>query len=312
MLRPDTPPDPRRQRRRNRRVVLGLAGILAIMVTLVVLSVPLYRLFCAATGYGGTTQRVFGDMVKPSDRAVTVRFNTSVAPGLAWRFEPVQREVKVHLGEETLAFFRARNLSDRPIVGHATFNVTPEKVGIYFDKIQCFCFTEERLDAGASIDMPVDFYVDPALADDPDAKDVDTITLSYTFFASADPAGAEDLSRFDPAAPPDAVRGAARFAERCSACHSLTANKIGPMLGGVLGRAAGTVPGYAYSDALRSARLDWTAATLDRWLADPRVFIPGSRMPVRVLEPNTRRDIIEYLVQARAKAGTTRAANLHP
>lgn len=308
MLRPDRPPDRRRQRR-NRRVVLGLAGILAIMVTLVVLSVPLYRLFCAATGYGGTVQRVLGDMAELSDRAVTVRFNASVAPGLPWQFVPVQRQVKLRLGEETLVFFHARNLSDRPIVGHATFNVTPEIVGVYFKKIQCFCFTEERLDAGASAEMPVDFYVDPALAGDPDAKEVDTITLSYTFFASADPAGAEDLSRFDPGAPPDAVRGAAQFAGRCAACHSLAANKIGPVLGGVFGRRAGTVPFYAYSDALRNARLDWTAVTLDRWLADPHAFIPGSKMPVKVLDPNARRDIIAYLAGTRARPDPAGAAN---
>lgn len=305
-----TPPRAPAPRRRNLGVVLGLGGILVVMFTLVAFSVPLYRLFCAATGYGGTTQRVLGDTAALSQRLVTVRFNTTVAPGLAWRFEPLQSAVKVRLGEEKLVYFRARNLTDKPIVGHATFNVTPDKVGLYFNKIQCFCFTEERLDGGASVDMPVDFYVDPALADDPNAQDVDTITLSYTFFQSADPAGAQEMSRFDPARAADPQRGAADFAERCSGCHALAANKVGPLLGGVVGRAVGTAPGFAYSDALRQARLDWTPETLDRWLADPRAFLPGTKMPIRVLDPNTRRDIIDYLAHESGRADPTKAANL--
>jgi cytochrome c oxidase assembly protein Cox11 len=299
-----------RSRRRHLGVVLGLGGILAVMFTLVAFSVPLYRLFCAATGYGGTTQRVLGDTAVQSERVVTVRFETAVAPGLAWRFEPLQKEVKVHLGEEKLVYFRAKNLTDGPIVGHATFNVTPDKVGLYFNKIQCFCFTEERLDGGASVDMPVDFYVDPALAKDANASDVDTITLSYTFFQSADPAGAEEMSRFDPARPADPRRGAADFAERCAGCHSLTANKVGPALGGVVGRAVGWAPGYAYSAALRQAKLDWTPEALDRWLANPPAFLPGTKMPIRVLDPNTRRDIIDYLAHESGRSDPTRAANL--
>ena len=111
-------------------------------------------------------------------------FDTSVAPGLPWRFSPVQRSVRLRLGEDTLAFFEARNLSDHAIVGHATFNVSPEKAGLYFKKIQCFCFNEERLGAGETARMPVTFFVDPKIAEDPDTADVHEITLSYTFFQS--------------------------------------------------------------------------------------------------------------------------------
>jgi cytochrome c2 len=192
-------------------------------------------------------------------------------------------------------FFSAENLTDRPIVGHATFNVTPAEAGLYFNKIQCFCFNEERLGAHQKVDMPVDFFVDPALAEDRNASDVDTITLSYTFFRSADPEGAKDLSRFVASETPDPNRGQTLFAERCAACHSLETNKTGPLLGGVVGRVAGTVSGYNYSLALHQAGLRWSADALDHWLTDPCKFIPDARMPVRVLDPATRRDIIAYL-----------------
>jgi cytochrome c oxidase assembly protein Cox11 len=265
------------------------------MATLVAFSVPLYRLFCAATGLGGTTQRAGAAIGPVKGRVVTVRFSTDVAPGVPWRFEPEQREVRVHLGEEKLVFFSAENLADKPIVGHASFNVTPAKAGIYFTKVQCFCFDEERLGAHQKVDMPVDFFVDQKLADDPDTREVGSITLSYTFFHSADPEGAKDLSRFNASAAPDPKRGEALFAERCGACHALDRNKIGPILSNVLGRKAGAAPGYNYSPALREAAVRWSADTLDQWLADPRKFIAGARMPVRVLDPTARRDIIAYL-----------------
>ncbi|MBV9734257.1 MAG: cytochrome c oxidase assembly protein, partial [Acidisphaera sp.] len=164
------------------------------MTTLVSFSVTLYRLFCSVTGAGGTTQRAMADTATVSDRVVTVFFNTDVAPGLPWRFVPVQRSVRVHLGEQVPAFFEAQNLSDHDIVGHATFNVTPDKAGIYFKKIECFCFTEERLGAHQTVEMPVEFFVDPKIAANPGTRDVDQITLSYTFFQSARPNGAQDLA----------------------------------------------------------------------------------------------------------------------
>ena len=283
------------RQRKNLQVIAPCLVAIAIMLGLVAYSPTLYRLFCGATGLGGTTQRVNADTAAISRRTVTVRFDSNVEPGLPWRFEPEQRAVTVHLGEQKLVYFTAENTGDRPIVGHATFNVTPLQSGIYFNKIQCFCFTEERLDPHQKVQMPVVFFVDPAFAKDPDLRSIDTITLAYTFFRSADPANARDLSRFLPNAPPDPANGQKLFSERCTACHALDANKFGPMLGGVVGRPAGAVPGYAYSPALKSAGLTWSADNLDRWLAGPQQFIPGVKMPIRVLERTSRRDIIAYL-----------------
>jgi cytochrome c oxidase assembly protein Cox11 len=296
------------QRRRNLKVLALLAAILATMTVLVSYSETLYRLFCAATGYNGTTQRVASDDAKLSSRLVTVRFTTNVAPGLPWRFAPAQREVTLHLGQDTLAFFDATNLSGAATVGHATFNVTPSKVGLYFKKIQCFCFTEEKLGAHQSVEMPVDFFVDPALGSDPDTQDVDTITLSYTFFASKQPAGAEDLSRFD--TKPNAVDGAKIFATRCAGCHALDKTIIGPPLVGVVGRKAGAAPGYPYSAALKHAGIVWDAASLDKWLADAQQDVPGALMPVSIGDARTRADIIAYLESASPNiAATTTPGN---
>ncbi len=199
-------------RRDHRPLVAFLLLLLGIMIGLVPYSETLYRLFCSATGYAGTTQRVTSDTAKPSARMVTVRFSTNVANDLPWRFVPAQSEVQIHLGQDTLVFFKAKNLSARDYVGHATFNVTPDKAGIYFKKIQCFCFTEERLAAHQEVEMPVDFFVDPRLGTDPATRDVDTITLSYTFFVSPRAAGARDLARF--------FRDSARSRRRTQAlCH---------------------------------------------------------------------------------------------
>jgi len=302
-------PGETRLRRRKWITVAALGGILAVMLTLVSYSVPLYRLFCAATGFGGATQRAIAAPEAVSGRVVTVRFATDVAPGLPWRFVPEQAEVKVRLGEEKLVFFSARNLSDKPLIGHATFNVTPTKAGIYFNKIQCFCFSDERLGAGDRADMPVDFYVDPKLGSDPETREVDTITLSYTFFRSADPEGVKDLSRFVASAKPDPQRGANLFAQRCAACHALDRNKIGPMLGDIVGRRAGTAAGYDYSPALRAAAIRWSPETLNRWLAGPQQFLPGARMPVSEPDATIRRDIIAYL---EAPDPPARAAAIQP
>jgi cytochrome c oxidase assembly protein subunit 11 len=281
--------------RKNLNVLLPCFVTLAIMSGLVAYSPELYRAFCGATGYGGTTQRSYSDPTASSAQTVTVAFDSNVAPGLPWRFEPEQRSVTVHLGEQKLVFFSAENLSDKPTVGHATFNVTPEASGIYFNKIQCFCFNEERLDPHQKVDMPVVFYVDPAFAKDGDTRLVDTITLSYTFGRSANVAEAKNLSRFLANAAPDAIHGRELFTQRCNACHALDRNAAGPMLGSVVGRTVGSAPGYHYSPALKNARLTWTADRLDAWLADPQKFIPGARMPVRVLDAPSRHDLIAYL-----------------
>jgi cytochrome c oxidase assembly protein subunit 11 len=164
----------------------ALFALILAMVGLTAASVPLYRLFCQVTGFGGTTQ-VAGDTVPGAvDRTIHIRFDASIGDHLPWRFQPVEREVEVRIGEENLAFYRAVNDGDRPIVGSATFNVTPHKAGPYFSKIACFCFTEQVLQPGEDVDMPVSYFVDPAILDDLNTRDLKTITLSYTFFMLED------------------------------------------------------------------------------------------------------------------------------
>jgi cytochrome c oxidase assembly protein subunit 11 len=149
---------------------------------LVTASVPLYRLFCQVTGFGGTTQTAEAPPAAPGERIITVRFNADVNRALPWSFRPAQREISLRVGEQGLAYYVARNDSDVPITGNATFNVTPQKTGIYFNKVACFCFTEQRLNPGQSVEMGVSFFVDPEIVNDPNQDDVRTITLSYTFF----------------------------------------------------------------------------------------------------------------------------------
>jgi cytochrome c oxidase assembly protein subunit 11 len=173
----------RRPERARTVTALVLASVIVGMLGLTAAAVPLYRLFCQATGYGGTTQRAEAAPARQSERTITVRFNADVAGGLPWTFAPVERAVEVRLGEQHLAFYRAHNGGSHAIVGTATFNVTPFKAGVYFTKIACFCFKEQTLQAGETVDMPVSFYVDPAILDDPATRDVHAITLSYTFFA---------------------------------------------------------------------------------------------------------------------------------
>ena len=182
----DTPGDT--LRRRKRATMLGVLGVTFAMVGLSYAAVPLYDLFCRVTGFGGTTQVAdaapAADAV--SDRMVTVQFNADVNSALPWTFRPAQREVKVRVGESALAFYRARNDSDVPVTGTATFNVTPLKAGLYFVKVDCFCFVEQTLQPGEEIDMPVSFYVDPEIETDRGVDDVKSITLSYTFFRALD------------------------------------------------------------------------------------------------------------------------------
>ncbi|WP_448203334.1 cytochrome c oxidase assembly protein [Azospirillum sp. sgz302134] len=173
-------------RRRNSLIGIALFGLVAGMVGLAFASAPLYSLFCQVTGFGGTTQRAKAAPTKVVDRTVTIRFNSDVNDALPWSFRPEQREVKVKLGETGLANYRAESRAAKPTVGTAVYNVTPDKAGIYFNKIQCFCFDEQVLEPGQAVDMPVAFFVDPALADDPNMEDVTTITLSYTFFRAKD------------------------------------------------------------------------------------------------------------------------------
>jgi cytochrome c oxidase assembly protein subunit 11 len=167
----------------NMRVAILSAGVVVGMVGLAFASVPLYSLFCRVTGFGGTTQRAEHAPAEAGERIVTVRFNADIAgTNLPWTFAPVEREVKVRVGEETLIHYRATNHGSEPVIGTATFNVTPAKAGVYFQKIACFCFSEQRLEPGESIEMPVSFFVDPDIVKDPNTRTVETITLSYTFF----------------------------------------------------------------------------------------------------------------------------------
>ncbi len=165
--------------------VVCLLAILGAMGTLTAYSVELYEVFCRVTGYGGTTQIAERASDRIVDRQITIRFNADTSSGLPWRFEPVQDSITLRAGQQALAFYRAESNADRPVAGTATFNVTPSKAGQYFNKIDCFCFTEQRLDPGQVADLPVQFFIDPAIVDDPNLDDVTTITLSYTFFKAA-------------------------------------------------------------------------------------------------------------------------------
>ncbi|MDB5724579.1 MAG: cytochrome c oxidase assembly protein [Novosphingobium sp.] len=169
---------------RNRRVAMMLATFAAAMLGLGFASVPLYRLFCQATGFAGTPQRVSEARAREVDAtgdAMSIRFDANVARGLPWSFRPEQTTQEITLGGRKMAIFLARNDSDKPITGRASYNIEPEQVAKYFNKVQCFCFTEQTLQPHQEVRMPVIYYVDPKIKDDPDAKGVDQITLSYTF-----------------------------------------------------------------------------------------------------------------------------------
>ncbi|MBI1366276.1 MAG: cytochrome c oxidase assembly protein [Alphaproteobacteria bacterium] len=168
--------------KKNARMAMIGAAMALGMVGMSFLAVPLYRMFCQVTGYGGTINRANEGAKTVLDRVVTVRFDGTVDPALPWRFKPEQVSQTIHIGQSSLAFFKATNLSDKPVVARATYNVSPAKAGIYFKKIQCFCFTEQVLQPGETVDMPVTYFVDPSIADDPDLDDVTTITLAYTFY----------------------------------------------------------------------------------------------------------------------------------
>jgi len=177
------------KRDRKGLLALSLAGLVAAMVGLSFAAVPLYRIFCQTTGYGGFPQRAEAVPDEVLDLTITIRFDANVDRALPWTFEPVQRVMEVRIGESALAFFRATNNTDQPVTGTAGFNVAPDLAGRYFTKIECFCFTQQRLAAGQSVEMPVTFFVDPKIVDDQSAKNIPEITLSYTFYRSDDQSG---------------------------------------------------------------------------------------------------------------------------
>lgn len=176
---------------KNARIA-AFAGIAAVaMVGAAFAAVPLYSLFCKVTGYGGTTQVAVGEAGEVLDREVTILFDANTSRDIPWQFEPVQRSITLHVGESGLAYYRATNTSDHRVTGVATYNVAPYKAAAYFSKIECFCFTEQTLEPGQSMDMPVLFFVDPLIAEERRLDDVTAITLSYTFFETDEAASSQ-------------------------------------------------------------------------------------------------------------------------
>ena len=177
--------------RKNGRVAALAALLVAAMVGLAFASVPLYRIFCQVTGLGGTTMRAdeqVAAMVKPvPGKSVSIRFDANTSRDLLWEFKPTETQRTVPIGGRNMTAYTAKNTSRRPLTGTATFNVTPVQAGQYFSKIQCFCFTEQTLQPGQEVQMPVVFYVDPRILDDPAARDITEITLSYTFYPVEQP-----------------------------------------------------------------------------------------------------------------------------
>ena len=166
----------------HRKTLIPVIGVVAGMAAMAWAAVPLYDLFCRVTGYGGTTQIAAEGSDEILEQTVTVRFDASTARDMPWVFKPVQTTMDIRIGETGLAFYEAHNPTDRPVAGTASFNVTPLSIGGYFAKIECFCFTEQILQPGETVTMPVTFYVDPEIVTDPETADTHTITLSYTFF----------------------------------------------------------------------------------------------------------------------------------
>jgi cytochrome c oxidase assembly protein subunit 11 len=174
--------------RRKGFVALLLAAASMVMLGLSFAAVPLYRLFYSATGFGGTPQIVKTATSEKGQRNLTIRFDANVAPGLAWKFNP-EPQIKLRTGETATVYYKTTNVTDRETVARAMFNVSPDSAGAYFNKIACFCFNEQKLGPGETVEMPVVFYLDPALENDPIMEGVQTITLSYTFFALKAPKG---------------------------------------------------------------------------------------------------------------------------
>lgn len=186
---PFAPRDPAELARRNRRTGIGVGVFVAGMVGVAFAAVPLYDLFCRVTGYNGTVQTGGGAAPGAGEQVLTIRFNAVTHPTLPWRFAPAQAAMQLRVGEEGVAFYQARNLGAAPVTGVATYNVTPEVVGKYFQKTACFCFEQQTLEPGQQVDMPLAFWVDPRIAQDPNTSGIRTITVNYSFFRSLEDAG---------------------------------------------------------------------------------------------------------------------------
>jgi cytochrome c oxidase assembly protein subunit 11 len=175
------------EKKRMRRTAIIASAVVAGMTGMAFAAVPLYDAFCKVTGYGGTTQEAAAAPAQILDQRINVRFDANVSPDLPVEFAPKQREESLRIGETGLAFYRVRNTSDAPVVARATYNVTPHVAGQYFAKLECFCFTDRVIAPGEEADLPVVFFVDPEIVSDPDTREIDTLTLSYTFFRSTSP-----------------------------------------------------------------------------------------------------------------------------
>lgn len=186
---PFAPRDAAELARRNRRTGIGVGVFVAGMVGVAFAAVPLYDLFCRVTGYNGTVQTGGGAAPGAGEQVLTIRFNAVTHPTLPWRFAPAQAAMQLRVGEEGVAFYQARNLGAAPVTGVATYNVTPEVVGKYFQKTACFCFEQQTLEPGQQVDMPLAFWVDPRIAQDPNTSGIRTITVNYSFFRSLEDAG---------------------------------------------------------------------------------------------------------------------------
>ncbi|MBO9454696.1 cytochrome c oxidase assembly protein [Paracoccus sp. R12_1] len=182
---------------RNSKTVVALVGVVLTMGALAWAAVPFYNWFCSVTGFGGTTQVSTQAPDEVLDEVVRVRFDANVDKNLDWTFRPMQTRMDVHIGQNAMAYFEAVNNSDQTITGTASYNVAPDVSGYYFDKIQCFCFTEQTLKPGERVEMPVSFFVDPELVNDRDASWVRDITLSYTFHRTEPKQAALDAAPAD-------------------------------------------------------------------------------------------------------------------
>jgi cytochrome c oxidase assembly protein subunit 11 len=182
--------------KKNKRILIAVLAVVVIMIGVSFAAVPLYRLFCQVTGFGGTTQVAAILPENVIDRSVTIRFNAVTSPHLPWVFKPAERKIEIKLGQRGLTAYYAKNRSDKAVTGMAIYNVTPLKAGKYFHKMQCFCFDEQTLQAGEEVNMPVLFFVDPAMHDDPNMDDVQSITLSYTFYPAESRALEKGLETF--------------------------------------------------------------------------------------------------------------------
>jgi cytochrome c oxidase assembly protein subunit 11 len=190
---------PQDQNRKNRVVAIAAASVFVGMVGLAYASVPLYKLFCQTTGYGGTTQRADAAPDQATAKSITIRFDANTSGALTWNFHPVVTTMAVKIGAQNMAYYEAKNTGTETVTGSAIFNVTPVAAGAYFNKIQCFCFTEQTLKPGQTAEFPIDFFVDPAILDNPDTKSISQITLSYTFYPVEHPKAVSTAG--SPAAP---------------------------------------------------------------------------------------------------------------